>query len=67
MLKMTSALGNLMANYTDSEGEELAEGWSESEGVPSVANISTRSKTQTNATGSPNCSATASSNKSSPV
>ena len=29
--KMASALGNLMANYTDSEGEELAEGGSEGE------------------------------------
>ena len=37
--KMASALGNLMANYTDSEGEELAEGGSEGEGEgnPSLA------------------------------
>ena len=36
---MASALGNLMANYTDSEGEELAEGGSEGEGErnPSLA------------------------------
>ena len=36
-------------------------------GASSVANISTRLETQTKATGSPNCSATASSNKSTPV
>ena len=37
--KMASALGNLMANYTDSEGEEMAEGGSEGEGEgnPSLA------------------------------
>ena len=29
---MASALGNLMANYTDSEGEEAGEGGSEGEG-----------------------------------
>ena len=37
--RMASALGNLMANYTDSEGEEMAEGGSEGEGEgnPSLA------------------------------
>ena len=36
---MASALGNLMANYTDSEGEEMGEGGSEGEGEgnPSLA------------------------------
>ena len=36
---MASALGNLMANYTDSEGEEMTEGGSEGEGEgnPSLA------------------------------
>ena len=37
--RMASALGNLMANYTDSEGEEMGEGGSEGEGEgnPSLA------------------------------
>jgi len=66
---MASALGNLMANYTDSEGEELAEGGSEGEGEgnPSLADRLSRLEAPTNATGTPNSSASATSNKSTPV
>merc|ERR1712032_524068 len=58
-----------MANYTDSEGEELAEGGSEGEGEgnPSLADRLSRLEAPTNATGTPNSSASATSNKSTPV
>jgi len=68
-IKMASALGNLMANYTDSEGEEMAEGGSEGEGEgnPSLADRLSRLEAPTNATGTPHSSASATSNKSTPV